>query len=294
MTNTDARQERLAQMSSIGLALSELAGQLRRAYSNYEFIEPDEEPIFEELWKGIIDIEHVLENSCHDMPPGASEHFTEVTGYVRIPTFSGDEIAANYDWRRYPWHYARRLRAYGPKHYLIKTFDGIVVGNAVKTLLSKPVKVPDGIQIDFEPRRPSSWLYVFEKDGIECGRWDTAEAQSFSSAPLELDKTKLVIAGDNGLAPEIPANSPLLLDETVLGYDGSGYYAFGKPNNRIDIAELKPAESGGFVYTSYKDRPEHLKDLSSLKFLGKFRYILERNREAEPKPRGDFSNLDED
>ena len=300
MTDTDARAERLARMSALGVALSELAGQLKRTYSNYAFIEPDEEAVFTELWNGLTDVEHVLTNYCHDMPDAAEAHFVDVTGFVRIPMISGEEMAAGYDYRKYPWHYARRLRKIKDKHFILKRLDGTTPAEgspkltAVKSLIKKPVEVPEGITVDYETFSPEGWKFDFFADGVLAASVDTRDSERFACEALGIQKARLVTAADDALAPEIPANSVIILDEDVVSYDGTGYYAFEKPNGRLDIAELKTDPEGGFIYTSYKTSPEKLDDLSAVKFLGKFRYILERNCASEEQPKGDFSDLDED
>ncbi len=300
MTDLDARTERLARMSELGLALSELAGQLKRAYSNYAFIEPEEEPVFIELWNGMTDLEHVLRNYCHDMPMPAAEHYADVTGYVSIPMFSGDEIAAGYDWRQYPWYFARWLRRVRPKHFLLKPIDGRSTEDShqlsvVKTLLSKPVPVPEGEKIDYEPRRPVGWQYVFSIDGKEAFTFSSSEPEAFTAEPIGIRHALLITAGDDGLAPEIPAKAVLLLDEDVPNYDGMGFYAFEKhESGQVDIAEVKPNPEGGFVYTSYRAHPKVVPDLSALRMLGKFRFIFVRDRASEPPSNSDFSYLDEE
>ena len=300
MTDLDARAERLARMSELGMALSELAGQLKRAYSNYAFIEPEEEPVFIELWNGMTDLEDVLRNHCHDMPRPAAEHFTEVTGYVGIPMFSGDEIAAGYDWREYPWYFARRLRRIRPKHFILKPIDGRSTDDSrqlsvVKTLLSKPVPVPEGEKIDYEPRQPIGWQYAFLIDGATAFTVNSHDTAHFSAEPLGIRRARLITAEDDALAPEIPAKAVLLLDEDVASYDGKGFYAFEKKESgQVDIAEIKPNPEGGFVYTSYREYPKVVPDFSAHRMLGKFRYLLVRDRALEPKSNSDFSDLDDD
>lgn len=289
MDNTDLKAERLEKMSRLGVELSELAGQLKRTFSNYGFIDPDEEPVFVELWKGIIDLEQVLEHNCHDMPPAASKYFSELTGFVQIPTVTGEELLAGYDVREIPWHHPRRLRPFTKQSFDVKTFDGETVCTAEKTMRSKPVAVPDGEVIAYEPRELEGFCYQFRKDGRTIATFDTVSSLELVVPELGIKYGRLITAGNNGLAPEIPKDAILLLDTNVRSYDGVGYYAFArKAGSSVDIAELRALTSGGFRYVSDKSRPETIEDLQQLEFRGKFRFIMVRDRSREERPHRDF------
>lgn len=289
MQDTDLKAERLAKMSELGVALSELAGQLKRRNSAYHFIDPDEEPAYVDLWKGLIDLEHVLANYCHDMPPAAEKHARKVTGEVRIPMVSMEELMIGYDVRKIPWHHARRLRNHGTKKYTVKSLEGgahDVIVTVEKTRLTRPVPIPEGESLAYTPVEPVGFHYVFRTEngkgeGGETVAVDLTKNTTFALPLLGLESVRILHAADGSLAPEISRDDELLLDTTVKSYDGAGFYAFESPDgNTLEIAEVKPAPEGGFLYTADREVPaKRVDDPAKLPWCGKFRYRLEEVEE---------------
>ena len=283
MTNTDAHAELVNRISRFGVELSELSGQLKRSYSNYEFIDPKEEPAFNDLWKGIVDIEQALEKNCHNRPPEARDYETEKTGVILVPVLTGDDLNAGYNWKENPWHYPRRVPVKRPRHYLVRNVEGDVTAHCEQRQIVKPITIPEGVELGFETGIPEGFEYVFMKDENEILRVRTENGLHFDASPIGIEKAGIIIAADEGLAPEIPQGSGLIYDEGISNYDGKGYYAIRRAKRSGDeIVQLEVLRDGGFSLVSYKARPEKLKDLSGIRILGKARYFLLKNGVESP------------
>lgn len=79
----------------------------------------------------------------------------------------------------------------------------------------------------------------------------------------------IILATDAKLAPEIPEGSRLLVNANNTVVEHSGCFVLRKPDQSYDIALIERGSDGTYRYTSDKDHPEILSDLSSLDFVGR-------------------------
>lgn len=271
----DAHAELVTRISQFGQELSELAEQLKRSYSNFEFIDPKDEPAFVELWKGIVDIEQALEKHCHNRPSEVCDYESEKTGFVQIPVMTENDIIAGNYRREKPWHYPRRVPVKSFRHYRVTNEKGDFIAQCEQRQIVKPIAIPKGIELDFETGIPDGFEYVFSKDGDEFLRVRTQNGQHFDALPLGIAKAGIIMAADEGLVPEIPQGSCLIYDEGISNFDGKGYYAIRRAERSgSEIVKLDVLKNGTFSLISYKERPEKFKDLSNIRIMGKVRYFL--------------------